>query len=366
MQTYILNEEQIMIQELVTELTQAEIKPRAEEIDHTMCCPKEGIEILAEAGLTGCAIPEIYGGTGLDYWCQLYTIEEVAKECASTAYVLANMAEVTEVLLKHGSRDLLETVLTEILGGTIVSIGGNDSFSGKSLKTDIEAEKTENGYLLTGVKKNIANFKESRYCLLAVRQDGENVWFLIDTEYVEVTESVRKLGFKGISYDAIVLENYFVSEDRILKGNVYQTLSDLQTLNMAAIAEGIAQGAISEAIPYVNQRVQFGKTIAQFENTQQVMADMLSKAEAARALVWEAAKVKDSGQDYAYAASLAKIMATDVAPVITRQVVQLMGGYGYSKEYPVERKMRDAKMTELTAGKTSCHKEIVAKTAVVQ
>ncbi|MFR7476014.1 acyl-CoA dehydrogenase family protein [Frisingicoccus sp.] len=366
--TYILNEEHSMVQELARELAEEEIKVRAEEVDHEQRCPKESIEILAQSGLVACIAPEDYSGTGVDYHSQLLVIEEAAKECASTALTLANIAEMTEVVLKHGKESLKQRIIPRMVEGKIAVIAGNDSVLSSALKTNIIAKKTDNGYVLNGVKNNVVNAKSGEVYLVAAKCADNILWFVIEKKIsgLKTFEQPSKLGFKGCSFDQIIMEDCYAAEDACLEGGVWKTLSGLQTLNMAAIAEGIAQGAIAEAIQYVNQRVQFGKTIAQFQNTQHVIAELLAKAESARALVWSAAEVKDAGENYEYVASMAKLIAADVAASVTRKCVQLMGGYGYSREYPVERKMRDAKMTELLSGGLNTHKDLIANVSVVR
>lgn len=368
MKTFVLTEDQETIVDLATSLAEAEIRPRSEAVDHEACCPAEGVAVLAKAGLVACMIPEELGGAGLGHWSQSVVLEIVAKECACTAWTIANIVEVAECLCKHGTDIQKEQILAELPSGALACVAGSDAPCGAPVKYTLTAQKTDAGYVLNGVKKNVPNTGSCKWYLVAAEGECGPVWVTVNGAAAGLTTERResRLGMRGCGFGEMVFENCEVASDMVLSGDVAATLSAAQALNMAAIAEGIAQGAIREAVQYINQRVQFGKTIAQFENTQHVMAELIAKTEAARALVWQAAQVKDTGADCAYAAALAKLVSTDIASVVTRKCVQFMGGYGYSREYPVERKMRDAKMTELLGGASVMQKDLVAKKSVVQ
>lgn len=360
MKTFVLTEEQAMIRDLASDLAKAEIMPRSEAVDHTGHCPTEGIAALAGAGLVACTLPEALGGAELDHWSQTVVIEEIAKECASTAWVIANTVEVAECILRHGTEAQKNTVLPRLASGSLAAPAGRD--------TAVTAEKTGGGYVLNGTKTAVPNAGSCDWYLVPARDGDVELWFFIasDAAGLEARSGTPQLGMKGCPLGELVFNGCTAAADTVLAGNAADTLCAAQALNMAAIAAGIAQGAAAEAIKYINQRVQFGTTIAQFQNTQHVMAQLLAQIEGARALVWDAAHVKDSGEDYAPAAALAKLMASDTAATVTRKCVQFMGGYGYSREYPVERKMRDAKMTELLCGASAYQKDVVAKAVVVQ
>lgn len=368
MKTFVLNEDQRMVKELLDELVEAEIRSRSEEIDHKQKYPAEGIQVLAESGLIACMIPEKYNGSELDYLSHTLVIEEVAKECGSTAFAIAQICEAAEVVLKHGSEEAKSRYLPTLVCGTPVAVGGSDRNVNNSFDVTVTAEKTEEGYVLNGLKKNVFHANAASWFIIAAKEDDEVKWFIVDNKNAGITISDGDimLGFKGCKVGSLSFNEYKVPETALLKGNVEATLKSIQALNMAAISSGIAQGALNEAIEYVNQRVQFKKTIAQFQNTQQVGAELLAKSEASRALVWEAARVKDAGEESSYVASLAKIIATEAAAMITKKCVQFMGGYGYSREYPVERKMRDAKMAELLNGSSFLQKDAVAKMRIVK
>lgn len=362
-----LTEDQDAIADLAKSLAEAEVKLRSEAVDHESICPIQSVAAFAQAGLVACMIPEELGGTGLDYWSQVAVLEAAAKECASTAWTIANIAEVAECLIKYGTSTHKEQVLPELTGGTLASVAGSDAPYGAPVKLGVTARKVDTSYILDGVKRNVPNVGNCKWYLVAAEGENGPVWITVNAAStgLKTEQKAAKLGMKGCGFGELVFSNCEVADDMVLSDNAAAALNAAQALNMSAIAEGIAQGAIHEATQYINQRVQFGKTIAQFENTQHVMAELIAKAEAARALVWQTAQLKDSGADYACAAALAKLVAADVANIVTRKCVQFMGGYGYSREYPVERKMRDAKMTELLSGASAIQKDLIAKTAVV-
>lgn len=366
MRTYVLTEDQDMVKGLARELTDAEIRPRSEEIDHEGRYAEEAVAVMAEAGMIGCAVPEEMGGAGLDHLSQTIAIEETAKACASTAWTIASSVEVIEMLVKYGNEKQQE-VIPEIMGGSLAAAAGSDAVYGAPERISLKAEKTADGYVLNGCKKNVQNAADCAWFLAAAEEENEKVWFLIDrnTAGLSIETGPARLGMKGCAVADVCFSTCEVPEDCKIAGDLTAELAAAQSLYMAAIASGIAQGAAEEAVTYINQRVQFKKTIAQFENTQQVMAEILAKNEAARALVWAAAQVKDVGEDYAFAAALAKTAASDTAASGTRKCLQFMGGYGYSREYPMERKMRDAKMTELLGGASHQLKEYAALQAVV-
>lgn len=368
MQIFVLTEDQAMLRDLARDLVQGEVRPRSEAVDHEPSSPKAGIDALREGGLVGCMVPEEYGGAGLDAWSQTVVLEETAKECGSTAWALANLVEVAEGILRHGTPEQKRELLPMLLEGGMAAVAGSDAVPGAPFRTNVRAEKTGEGYQLSGRKENVPLAGACELYLVAAQEGDTLRWFLLrgDQPGLRAEAGTPRLGMKGCSVGALELDGCQVSTEMELTGDVLSTLDSAQALDMAAIASGISQGALKEAITYVNQRVQFGKTIAQFENTQQVMAELLAKAEAARALVWEAARVKDAGGEYRYAADLAKVMAADTASLVTRKCVQFMGGYGYSREYPVERKMRDAKMTELYGGASEERKAEIAELAVVE
>lgn len=358
MSTYILSEDQRMIKELVDELVENEIRPRSERIDHEAEYPSEGVAFMAESGLAGCILPERYGGAGLDAWSQTAVIESIATACASTAWALAMITEVSECILAGGTDAQKDEYLAELAAGAPACVAAQGR---------VRADRTESGYILQGRVPHVPNAGRCGYYLVrAMAEDGVK-WCLIENgqDGLHFEVEAPLLGMKGCVHGTMILDSATVPAGSVLMKDVSDVYRNASALDMAAIAAGIARGGLEEAIRYDNQRVQFGKTIAQFENTQQVLAGFLAETEAARALVWQAAVIKSAGEDYGYMAACAKTFCSDVAARATRKCLQLMGGYGYSREYPIERKMRDAKMTEILAGNTGSYKADIAREKVV-
>ena len=351
---FVLTEDQQMVRELAEGLAQSEIRPRTEEVDHASACPAEGAAVLAEAGLLACTVPEKYGGAGLDAWSQMCVIEETAKECASTAWAVAASSVAAECVLAHGGETLKREMLPALVSGQFAAVA----------ETAVQAERDGEGWALSGAARHVLLAAESSWYLVSAAADGAVRWFAVrgDAAGLQVRAGEPMLGLKGCPMGDLVLDR---CPGEALDAKADSSVKAALSLASAAVSEGVAQGALAEAVAYVNQRVQFGKTIAQFENTQQVMAELLAKAQAARALVWDAAEVKMSGDDYGVVAAMAKIVASDAASIITRKCIQFMGGYGYSREYPVERKMRDAKMLELVGVTAEQGKASVAGAEIV-
>lgn len=354
---FMLTEDHGMLRDLAGELAQQELRPRSEAVDHQAQVPEEGMAVFAEAGLVCCGVPEEYGGAGLDGWSQTAVIEEAAKECASTAWAMAQAAAVADCVLACGTKAQQEQLLPQLVQGGLAAVCLNG----------IRAERSQGGYVLSGTGRHVHLAGNCTCYLIRAMLDGRVIWVLLDAgvQGIAVEAEAQKLGLKGCPAGTLQLAGCEVTEDALLTGEVEAKLQATLALYGAAVSAGVAQGALREAVDYVNQRVQFGKTIAQFENTQQVMAELQAKTEAARTLVWEAARAKDAGMDYDTMAAMAKVVAGDTASVVTRKCVQFMGGYGYSREYPVERKMRDAKMMELVGGTSEFLKAFVAQTEVL-
>lgn len=359
MKTFVLTEDQSMLRELAQNLAEAEIKPRSEHVDQGCVVPAEGMSVLAEAGLLSCMLPEDQGGAGLDCWSQCCVIEETAKQCASTAWAVSENAVVAECVCRYGSETSKSQVLPSLVEGAFAAVADG---------AGLTCEKAGDGYVLSGRLRHVLLAEAAKWLVVSAQEGEERLWFLLKNgqDGLKVEKQAELLGLKGCPAGTLCLENCRAASDALLGGGVEKTLRTLRALYGAAIAAGISQGALAEAIPYANQRIQFGKPVSHFENNQQLLSDLLAKAEAARALTWNAAAVKDSGEDGEVVAEMAKVFAADVAPYLTRKCVQVMGGYGYSREYPVERKMRDAKMIELLGGTAEDLKAEVAKALVMQ
>lgn len=373
MSIFLLTEDQKMVQELARGTAVEKVKTYAAAVDQDVRCPVESIAALAEAGLIGLMAPEEFEGPGLDYFSHILAMEEVAKVCASTAGVILATMTGMECLLKFGTPEQKAGLLPQVIAGQLVSMAANENAAGLDpYKITTKAEQSGDEYIINGTKRFIANAGFSDYYIVVCSTDesadrNELTAFIVDKDNpgIKFGRLSPKMGLRACVAGDVVLENCTVKADSILGGlgkgaGIISTAQDSDRLGMAAKALGIAQGAMDEAIKYVNERVQFGKRIAQFQNTQFVMAELQAKINAARMLLWSAAAVKDQSQDYSVEAAMAKLVCTDVANEATRKCVQFMGGFGYSREYPVERMMRDAKMTEIYGGTSEEQKALIA------
>jgi len=363
MSTFFPDEEQLMVMDLARKMAVNEVGPVAEDTDHNAYIHTEVLSTIAESGLICCMLPEEFGGDGLDYWNQICVIEEIAKECASTAWAVANTAEAAMAVLKYGTDALKAKVLPAFANAVLACVAGNDSPHFGRQEITLRASKEADGYVLNGIKKNVPVINEVQKFLVSATADDGVKWFLADrnTPGLTICEDAPLLGMKGCRNGNVIFDSCKMDKDTLLKGDASEYISSIQNLNIAAIAAGISEGAVTIAVDYVNQRVQFGKRIAEFENTQVVLARLRARTEASKALLWSAAETDPDDKEFSNIAAIAKLETTDTACITTRKCLQLMGGYGYSREYPIERKMRDAKMTEILAVDTiGLEREIAA------
>ena len=361
MKTYIMTEDQQMVCDLSQNLAGTELKARSEKVDHERSFPAEGMGYFAEAGLIGCCVPEEKGGAGLGHMSQVIALREAARECGSTAYAMA-LTSAAAACAASSENKAAQELVEAVLGGASATAATEDPVA------VVSAQEADGEWILTGTVKNVPAAADSAYILVPVKTNAGASWIIAaqGQEGLKITEQKQLLGMKGCTFYTLTFNGCKVSREAVLSGNAAEIYQTVFTLYMAAVASGIAAGALKEAIAYDNQRVQFGKKIAQFENTQQVLAQMLAQSEASAALVYGAAQVLDAGENAAVAAAMAKSFAADVAARASKIAVQLMGGYGYSREYPVERKMRDAKMTEILGGETAAQQFVIAKALVAE
>lgn len=373
MSIFHLTEDQQMVRELAHDLAIEKVKDYAADVDKDVRCPLESIAILAEAGLIGAMVSEEFGGPGLDYLSHILAMEEVAKVCASTAGVVLASTVGIECLLQFGTQAQKSALIPRLVEGQLISLAANEGAVGLDpFKLTTKAEQSGDGYILNGTKRYVANATYSDYYLVVCTTDetaGRKglTAFLVEKENpgVKFGKLSPKMGLRACVAGDLILENCLVKADAILGGlgmgaEVISAAQDIERLGIAVQAVGIAQGAMAEAIRYVNERVQFGKRIAQFQNTQYVMAELQAKINAARMLLWSAVAVKEQGKVFSCEAAMAKLVCSDIASIATRKCVQFMGGFGYSREYPVERMMRDAKMTEVYGGSSEEQKALIA------
>jgi len=370
-----LTPEQSEIQALTRELAQAEIEPHAAEWDRQERFPRELFGKLAELGLMGVCIPEEYGGAGADFLAYVLVLEELSRADAGVGVTVAvhTSAVALPILLfgtdEQKARFVPPLARGEQLGAFALTEPEAGSDAG-ALRTRADAD--DDGWTITGTKQWITNGAHAGTFLLFARTDPETPGargvsaFVLDGNDVQATKEHEKLGLHSSSTVDIVVEGAHVGRDRLLheegKGFAVAMLTlDGGRIGIAAQAVGIAQAAYDIARAYALERRQFGKRIGEFQAIQWKLADMSTEIDAARLLVYRAAELKQRGEPHTEAGAKAKLFASGVARRHTAEAIQILGGYGYTKEFPVERFYRDAKITEIYEGTSEIQRLVIAR-----
>ncbi len=371
-----LSEDQQAIRQAVHELAQEMIKPRAAAADHSGEFPWESVRLLAEQGYLGMNLPTEYGGAGLDYVSYAIALEELARADATTAVILDVQNSLhAECILRNGNEAQRQRFLPPLCRGEVLGAycltepqAGSDAANLLTV-----AKRVAGGYELTGRKVFVTNGSVAhRYVVYAVTDKDQGKKglsaFVVDKDMPGVSFGplLDKLGIRASATCDVVLDQVVVSEDRRLgeEGDGYKiALRTLQggRVGIAAQAVGILQGAIDTATAYALSRQQFGQLIGEYEAIQWMLADMETEVEAARLLTYRAAWLHGSGQRAAAAISMAKLFASEAAMRGTVKGVQILGGYGFTSEYPAERMMRDAKITEIYEGTSEVQRMLIAR-----
>ena len=370
-----LDEEHLELQASFKEFAENEIRPLAKEIDETERFPLESIKKMAEMGMMGLPIPEEYGGSGVDQLGYVLEIEELAKVCATTAIIVsAHTSLCCWPILKFGTEEQKQKYLIPLARGEKL---GAFALTEPSAGTDASMQKSTampdgDAYVLNGSKIFITNAGAADVFIVFAMTDKEQGTRGISAFIVErdmpgfsISKPENKMGLRASSTCELIFDNVRIPKENLLgqegKGfKIAMATLDGGRIGVAAQATGIAQGAIDEAVKYPTERIQFGRRISQFQNTQFTLADMQTKTDAARLLMWRAAAAEQDGQPYTHLAAMAKLFAAETASYVTNRAVQLFGGYGYSKDYPVERMMRDAKVTEIYEGTSEVQKMVIS------
>jgi alkylation response protein AidB-like acyl-CoA dehydrogenase len=370
-----LSPEQREIHALAREFAQHEIEPYAAEWDREHRFPRDVFTKLAELGLMGTCVPEEYGGAGADFVSYILVLEELSRGDAGVGVTVAvHTSAVTLPLLTFGTdeqraRFVPPLARGEHLGAFALTEPEAGSDAG-ALRT--RAEPDGDGWRITGAKQWITNARYAGTFLLFARTDqhvpgarGVSA-FVLDQEQIRITRDEEKLGLNSSVTNDIVVENAYVGRDRLLheegKGfHVAMSTLDGGRIGIAAQALGIAQAAYDVAREYAKQRHAFGRPIAQFQAIQHKLADMSTEIDAARLLVYRAAWLKARGEPHTEAGAKAKLFASEMARRQTSEAIQVLGGYGYTKEFPVERYYRDAKVTEIYEGTSEIQRLVIAR-----
>jgi butyryl-CoA dehydrogenase len=371
-----LTEEQRMLRDMVRDFAQNRIKPIAAEIDEAERFPSEIFHEMGELGLMGIPYPEEYGGAGMDNVSYAIAVEEVARVCGSTALGLAaHISLGCGPIYLFGSEAQKKKYLPDLCAGKYMGgFGLTESQAGSDAgATQTTAVDKGDHYLLNGTKIFCTNGSFSKcYTVSAITEKGKGTkgisCFIIEREWpgFEIGKKERKLGCRGSDTVVLHFSDIKIPKENLLgkPGEGFKqmlTVLDGGRISIAAMALGLAQGAYDATLEFVTQRKAFNKRIADFQATQFKLADMATQITAARHLIMDAALKKDAGEHYVKEAAMAKLYASEVANRVTSQAIQLHGGYGYIREYPVERMFRDAKLCEIGEGTSEIQRLVISR-----
>jgi len=370
-----LNEQQKMIQKMVREFAEKEIAPVAEELDKTSTYPREILKKMANLGLLGIVIPEEYGGAGLDTISYTIIIEEISKKCASTGVITSvHNSLVSYPIMKWGTEEQKKKYLPILAKGEkIGAFAGTEPNAGSDLGgMQTTAKLKGDKYIINGDKTFITSGPEAGVLIVFAVTDKEKgakgiSAFLVENTYkgFKVGSVFDKMGINANLVSELIFENMEVPKENLLgnEGDGFKiALSTLDggRIGIASQAVGIAQAALEESVEYSKQRQQFGRPISKFQGIQWMIADMATKIEAARFLVYNAATAKDKGGRFSKEAAMAKLFASETAVDCAIKGLQIHGGYGYTKEYTIERLFRDSKITEIYEGTSEVQRMVIA------
>jgi len=378
---YAPSDEHDLLRQTVRELAEAKIAPAAADVDANSRFPQEALDALAGARLHAAHIPESYGGEGADALAAVIIIEEVARACASSSLIPAVNKLGTVPLLLSGSEELKRKYLPPVARGeALFSYALSEAGAGSdaaAMKT--RAARDGDWWVLNGTKMWITNAGVSQYyTVMAVTEPDRGPRgisaFVVEKSDPGVSfgQPEKKLGIKGSPTRTVILEDTRIPADRLIgaEGTGFKTALatlDHTRITIAAQALGIAQGALDYATGYVQERRQFGQAIADFQGVQFMLADMAMKLEGARQLTYHAAALSERAMagekvpGLTFASAAAKCLASDTAMAVTTDAVQLLGGYGYTSDFPVERMMRDAKITQIYEGTNQIQRMVIAR-----
>lgn len=365
-----------MLRQMYRDFAENEVRDLAAEVDEEERFPWETVRKMGELGMMGIYFDKKYGGSGADVLAYSMCIEELAKVCGTTAVVVsAHTSLCCAPIYDFGTEEQKMKYLPDLLSGKKVGAFG---LTEPNAGTDASGQQTTavldgDHYVLNGTKVFITNGGAAETFVIFAMTDkaagnrGISA-FIVEKSFpgFSVGRDEKKMGIRGSSTSELIMEDCIVPKENLL-GKIGQGFKiALHTLDggrigIASQALGLGEGAVNEAVKYTKERVQFGKRISQFQWTQFQLANMATQMQAAQYLVYAAACAKDNGEDYSTHAAMAKLFAAEAANDVTRKAVQLFGGYGYTREYPVERMMRDAKITEIYEGTSEAQRMVIAK-----
>ncbi len=370
-----LSKEQQMAQELFRSFSVNEVKPLAQEVDEQERFPVETVEKFKKYGFLGIPFPKQYGGQGADNLTYILAVEELAKACGTSSVIVsAHTSLCAAPINEFGTEEQKQKYLVPLANGTYLgAFGLTEAGAG----TDAAMQQTKavldgDNYILNGTKIFITNASYADIFIIMAMTDKSKGTkgisaFIVERNFpgFSVGKEEHKMGIRGSATCELIMENCIVPKANLLgkEGEGFKIAMktlDGGRIGIAAQALGLAQGAIDETVKYTKERKQFGRSISAFQNTQFQLADMQARVDAARLLVYRAACLKDAKKPYSVEAATAKLFASETAMAVTTKAVQLFGGYGYTREYPVERMMRDAKITEIYEGTSEVQRMVIS------
>ena len=369
------NEEEQEILDMLHDFAVKEVAPLAAEVDEEEKFPESTWHKLAEMGMMGVPFPEEYGGAGLSYLTYIGVCEELAKHCATTSVMVsAHTSLCCWPIAEFGTEEQKQKYLPGLLSGEKL---GAFALTEPGAGTDAAMQKTvaeDKGdhYVLNGSKVFITNAGFANVFVVFAMTDkslGNKgiTAFIVERDFpgFKVGAHEKKMGIRGSSTSELVFEDCIVPKENVLGGvgkgfKVAMATLDGGRIGIGAQALGIAQAAIDETVKYTKERMQFGKPVWAFQNTQFQLAGLQARLDGARLLVYRAAQAKQDGEPYGHYAAMGKLVASEVANDVARMCVQLVGGYGYTRDYPFERHMRDAKITEIYEGTSEVQRMVIA------
>ncbi|MCK4422646.1 MAG: acyl-CoA dehydrogenase family protein [Candidatus Omnitrophica bacterium] len=372
---YLLTEEQIMIRDLVRQIAQEKIAPVAAHYDETEEFPWEIMKVLADSDIFGVYIEEKFGGTGGGVMELALVTEELSRACGGIAVCFAATALGTYPIILFGNDEQKKKYLPDIASGKkLAAFGLTEAGAGSDAGAiETTAKKDGDHYILNGVKQWITNGGEAEiYTVVAMTDKSRGArgasTFVVEkgTPGFTFGKKEKKLGIRASATNELIFTDCKIPKENILGKEGMGFLVAMKTFDMsrpgvAAQAVGIAQGAIDLAVKYAREREQFGKPISSFQGIQFMLADMATQTEAARALIYATARMVDNGKaKIAKESAMAKLFASDVAMKVTTDAVQIFGGYGYMRDYPIEKFMRDAKITQIYEGTNQIQRGVIA------
>ena len=376
---FTLSKEHEMARQLFREFAEKEVKPLAQEVDETETFPRETVEKMAKLGFMGIPVPKEYGGQGCDILTYAMCVEELSKVCGTTGVIVsAHTSLCCDPILTYGTEEQKQKYLVPLAKGEKIGAfgltepGAGTDAQGQQTKAVLDGEE----WVLNGSKCFITNGKEADvYIVFAItgvvekrgRLTKEISAFIVEkgTPGFTFGTKEKKMGIRGSSTYELIFTDCRIPKANLLgqqgKGfAIAMHTLDGGRIGIASQALGLAEGALETTINYVKERKQFGRAIGAFQNTQFQLADMATKCEAAQLLVYKAARAKNTQKVYSVEAAQAKLYAAEVAMEVTTKAVQLHGGYGYIREYDVERMMRDAKITEIYEGTSEVQRMVIS------